>query len=128
MSVYHGNDLRRLTGGKKGRHVKVKRKYLTGRFPVLTTIGEKLVLKIERVRGGNLKIKVRSTPWVNVYVPSEKTTKRVKIVKVLENPASRDFTRRGIITKGAIVQTEIGKARITSRPGQDGVVNAVLIE
>ncbi|RLF79472.1 30S ribosomal protein S8e, partial [Thermococci archaeon] len=43
-------------------------------------------------------------------------------------PANRQYVRRNIITKGAIIQTEIGKAIVTSRPGQDGVVNAVLIK
>ena len=47
---------------------------------------------------------------------------------VIDNPASKDFIRRKIITKGAIIKTEIGDAKVTSRPGQDGVINAVLIE
>ncbi|NLM29905.1 MAG: 30S ribosomal protein S8e, partial [Methanomicrobiales archaeon] len=29
--------------------------------------------------------------------------------------------------RGAIIRTDIGRARIVSRPGQDGVVNAVLL-
>ena len=52
----------------------------------------------------------------------------MEIKDVLENPANPHYVRRDIITKGAIVITDIGKARITSRPGQHGVVNAVLIE
>lgn len=128
MSMYHGNDLRKITGGKKGRHVKVKRKALMGRFPVLTTVGKTNLARIERVRGGNVKVKVRRAAEANVYIPSEKVTKRTKILRVLDNPSSRDFARRGIITKGAIIQTELGKARVTSRPGQDGVVNALLLE
>ncbi|MFA7072263.1 MAG: 30S ribosomal protein S8e, partial [Methanoculleus sp.] len=31
------------------------------------------------------------------------------------------------LTRGAIIRTDIGRARIVSRPGQDGVVNAVLL-
>jgi len=33
-----------------------------------------------------------------------------------------------LLTKGALIETEIGLARVTSRPGQDGVVNAVRVE
>jgi small subunit ribosomal protein S8e len=38
-----------------------------------------------------------------------------------------DYDRRGVITKGAEIETKIGLARVTSRPGGDGVINAVLI-
>lgn len=31
------------------------------------------------------------------------------------------------MNKGAIIETKIGKARITSRPGQSGTINAILI-
>ena len=53
---------------------------------------------------------------------------KVKIKSVVENPADMHFVRRNIITKGAIIETEKGKAKVTSRPSQDGIVNAVLIE
>ncbi len=46
---------------------------------------------------------------------------------MLENAANRHYVRRDIITKGTIIQTKLGKARVTSRPAQDGTVNAVLI-
>ena len=126
MGVYHGNDLRKITGGRKGRHVKVKRKYLMGRFPILTLPGEEAKIKIVRTRGGNIKVKLKTANYANVVVPGQ-GAKKVKILKVLSNPASRDFERRGVITRGAIIQTELGKAVVTSRPGQDGVVNAVLL-
>jgi small subunit ribosomal protein S8e len=58
---------------------------------------------------------------------SKKVTKS-KILKVTKNPANRDYERRGVISKGALVETESGTARVVSRPGQDGVVNAVLVK
>jgi len=73
-------------------------------------------------------VKLKKAAVANVVIPSEKTTKKVKILKIVSNPASRDYTRRGVITRGAIIETELGMARVVSRPGQDGVVNAVLIE
>ena len=54
--------------------------------------------------------------------------KKLKILNVIENPANPHLVRQNIITKGCIIETEMGKARITSRPGQSGVLNAVLIE
>jgi len=51
----------------------------------------------------------------------------VKILRVIKNPANVDYDRRGVITQGTIVETSLGTARVTSRPGQNGIVNAVLI-
>jgi small subunit ribosomal protein S8e len=128
MGVYHGNDLRKITGGIKGRHVKVKRKYWMGRYPTLTVIGEKNEVKVIRTKGGGRKLRLKVTAEANVYVPKEGRTVKAKVIKLLDNPADRNLARRGIVTKGAIIQTSLGKAVVTSRPGQDGVLNAVLIE
>lgn len=128
MGVYHGNDLRKISGGLKGRHVKVKRKYLRGRHPLNPTVGENTEVKLVRTRGGNVKVKVKVAAAANVYIPSQKKTVKSRIIKVLDNPSDRNLARRGVITRGAVIQTEAGKAVVTSRPGQDGVVNAVLIE
>jgi small subunit ribosomal protein S8e len=40
--------------------------------------------------------------------------------------ANADYNRRGVITKGTIVRTEKGLARIISRPGQNGALSAVV--
>lgn len=128
MGVYHGNDLRKISGGRKGRHVKVKRKYWMGRYPTETRLGSRNVVVAIRVRGGNRKLRLKVAARANVIDPETGETKNVKIIKVLKNPASRDYERRGIITKGAIIQTELGIAKVVSRPGQDGVVNAVLVK
>lgn len=128
MGVYHGGDLRKITGGRKRPHRKVKLKAHMGRFPVETTLGSEPVAKIVKTKGGGIKVKLKKAAVANVVISSEKITKKVKILKVVSNPASRDYTRRGVITRGAIIETELGTARVVSRPGQDGVVNAVLIE
>ncbi|MDD4281670.1 MAG: 30S ribosomal protein S8e, partial [Candidatus Methanofastidiosa archaeon] len=64
--------------------------------------------------------------FVNVHTPDG--AKRVRLTNVVENPANIHYVRRNVLTKGAVIETEIGKARITSRPGQDGVLNAILVE
>jgi len=127
LPQWHGDlHKRKKTGGKKKAY-RGKRAYEMGGNPVETKIGEKR-LKIERCRGGNIKVKVLSCNSANVTDPKTGKSQKAKIKKVIKNPANRDYERRGILTKGAIIETELGLAKVTSRPGQNGVVNAVLIE
>ncbi|MCC5990265.1 MAG: 30S ribosomal protein S8e, partial [Thermosphaera sp.] len=79
-------------------------------------------------RGGNVKVRVKKALYVNVYNPKEKACKKVKILTVVETPSNPQNARFQIISKGTIVKTELGLVRITSRPGQDGVLNGVLVE
>ena len=127
MSYYQGNDLRKITGGLKGKH-RDKRKYELGSPPTETRVSTEELIKKDRVMGGNYKVRVKYAAFANVYDPQTKTSKKVKILSVLETPANREYARRGIIVKGAVIQTELGKAKVTSRPGQDGTVNAVLVK
>jgi small subunit ribosomal protein S8e len=83
--------------------------------------------KVERGRGGNIKIKVLSEKYVCVTDIKTGKTEKAEILRVVKNPANVDYDRRGVITKGAIIETSLGLARVTSRPGQDGVINAILI-
>ncbi|NPA85247.1 MAG: 30S ribosomal protein S8e [Crenarchaeota archaeon] len=128
MGVYQGPDLKKVTGGKKRRHRKVKRKYWMGRYPINTTLAEREKRKIERVRGGNVKVKLRYALYANVVDPRDNKTKKVKIIRIVETPANKELARHGIIVKGTKIETEIGMAVVTSRPGQDGLVNAILIQ
>jgi small subunit ribosomal protein S8e len=113
------------SGGR--RHVyRKKRKFEQGTFPAETMMGEQKK-KVVRGRGGNLKIKVLSEKQVCVTDPKTGRTEKTEVVRVVKNPANIDYDRRGVITKGAVVQTPLGQARITSRPGQHGILNAVLI-
>lgn len=114
------------TGGKK-RPYRKKRRYERGGEPALTIIGERK-LRINSCRGGGIKLSLTSDMYANVYDPKSARTQKVKILRLISNKASRDYERRGVITKGAIIETEIGKAVVTSRPGQDGVINAILME
>ncbi len=127
MSYYQGNDLKKPSGGKKRPHRK-KRKYELGRPPTETKLGHNDVRKMQRVRGGNYKVRLKVAAFANVIDPTTKQAKKVRILRVVETPAHREFARRGIIVKGAIIETELGRAVVTSRPGQDGVINAVLVK
>ncbi len=127
MGIYQGNDLRKISGGLK-RPYRKHRKYEMGSYPTETKVSNKDIRVVERVFGGNKKVKLYYAATANVLDPKSRQFKKVKILSVIETPANRDFARRGIIVKGSIIQTEIGKAKVISRPGQDGVINAVLIE
>lgn len=128
MGVYQANDLKKPSGGRKWPHRKVKRKYWMGRYPILTRLSSVEERRIERVRGGNIKVKLKRVVYANILDPQEGVVRRERILAVVETPANPHFARGGIITKGAIIETSLGKARVTSRPGQDGVVNAILVE
>jgi len=98
-----------------------------GRSPTLTKVDERK-LKTIRVTGGNHKQKLLNENIANLLDKKNKRYSKVKILSVVETPANRHFVRRSIITKGCIIQTEKGKAVITNRSGQEGTINAVLIE
>ena len=83
--------------------------------------------RVSRKRGGSQSIGLVSADTANV-ADREGKVSRSKILRVKQSPANRDYGRRGVITKGAIIETEAGEARVTSRPTDDGVVNAVLTE
>ena len=126
MAVWQGGSRRSITGRLIKRHRK-KRKFEMGREYLPTHIGE-VRKKILRTRGGNRKVRLLAT---NVaYVVDKKTGKTTKteIISVVENPTNPHYVRRNIITKGAIIETKLGKAKVTSRPGQDGHVFCVLVE
>jgi small subunit ribosomal protein S8e len=63
-----------------------------------------------------------------VFDPSTNKTVNAEIVRVTANPANREYERRGVITRGATIETDLGRARVTSKPSADGVVNAVLVK
>jgi small subunit ribosomal protein S8e len=127
MDQYHENYTGKVskgTGGKKSRFSD-KRLAMAGGTFTATKLSQKEERKSTRAKGGNAKVRIRKTQFVNV--PSEKGAKKVKITNVLKGNTP-DFTRQNIITKGAIVQTEAGKVRITSRPGQHGVLSGVIVK
>lgn len=126
MSVWHGNlRKKKCSGGRKIVYRK-KRKFEQGSFPVETMLGE-TKRKFLRGRGGNIKSRLLSDKQACVTDPKSGKTEKVEITRVVKNPANIDYNRRGVITKGAIVETSLGFARVTSRPGQHGVLNAVLV-
>ena len=116
----------KITGGI--RHpLKTRQKFETDRYPNEAEMGEQQETVTRKTRGNNRKTGLKIVSFVNLVLEDSKV-KRSKIVKVLENQTNNDYQRRGIITKGAIVETEDGKCKIVSRPGQTGTVSGILIK
>lgn len=117
---------RRTVTGSRYKKSRKKRKYEMGRVPSFTKLDEPKARKI-RVRGRNYKSRLIRTNIANLLDKKTNTYAKAKIISVVGNPANRHFIRRNIITKGCIIETDKGKAKVTSRPSQHGTVNAVLI-
>ncbi len=127
MGVYQYRDIKKPSGGLRHLVHKRKRRYAMGEIFVPAVLQENDEKMMKRVMGGNVKISLRKVSKAIVTDKNGKS-KVAKILNVLSTPSNREYAKRNIITKGAIIQTSEGKARVTSRPGQDGVVNAILIE
>jgi len=115
----------KITGGRRVP-LRIRRKYETDRYPNEPINGAQVTVT-RRIRGNNQKTALKSIDFVNLATGEDKV-KKTKIIKVLENTTNNDYKRRGIITKGAILETAEGKCRVVSKPGQEGIVNAILLK
>ena len=120
------NKGRKITGGKYHRQRK-KKHYELVRQPRNTKLG-KTKQKVIRGRGGNKKITLLSTDIANILDKKTKKAKKTKIKTVIETPSNRFWARQNILTKGALINTELGKAKITNRPTQESTVQAILVK
>lgn len=114
---------RRPTGGRS-KPSRGRRAYEKDGYAIEPLVGPVSRRAIYR-RGGHVTAGVIFADFANVSDASGKASKS-KILRVKKSPANRDYERRGVITKGAVLETEVGEAVVTSRPTADGVVNAVL--
>ena len=119
-----GRSLRKRTGGRL-RPKRDRRKHELGSEPTETQLGD-AKLKAVSTRGTTTKVRAITTDRANVS--TDDGVVAAAIEDVVENPADPNYARRNIITRGAIIDTSEGRARVTSRPGQDGQVNAILLE
>jgi len=126
MALWQGMSKRSKTG-RRIRYARGKRKFEIGREAHLATIGETRLKKV-RTLGNNRKARAKTINVAHVVDPKTKKTTKTEITTVLENTANIHYVRRNIVNKGAIIDTKLGKAKVTSRPGQSGTINAVLIQ
>lgn len=119
------NQGRKISGGryKKQRKKRLYEKNREKRIVKLAPIKRKEI----RTLGGKMKIVLLSADEANIIDKKTKESKIAKIKNVLETPSDKFLARQNILVKGAIIETDLGKARITNRPGQEGAVAAELI-
>ena len=126
MAFWHLRSKRKPTGGLLSRNRKKKKRDRGSQF--LEPLIEEHEIKAVRGHGGNVKSRLVSAQFANVADKKTGKIEKTKILSVKDNKANLHFVRRNVLTKGSVIQTEKGLAKITSRPTQDGIVNAVLVE
>ncbi|MBT4352146.1 30S ribosomal protein S8e [archaeon] len=117
---------RKITGGKYKEFRKKKKNSRPGIERKVKLRETKL--KTIKSRGNSTKNVLLSTDKVNIMDPKTKKAKKTSIKNVLETPSNRFLARQNILIKGAIIETELGKAKITNRPGQEGSIQAILVK
>jgi len=115
---------RKITGKKYLKQRKKKKYEIVGQKRTVKLGEEKK--KTQRTRGGGIKKVLLKTKFVNVKQGDKKT--KVEIKNVIETPSNRFLARQNILTKGTIIETALGKVKITNRPSQESVINGTLIE
>ena len=126
MAQWHGISRRKPSGGRKVR-ARGKRSTEISTEKQLALIGESKK-KIYRRTGGNTLVRVLAADKVSINDPKTGKTSLGTIENVVENESDPNYVRRNVLVKGAIIETDKGRVKITSRPGKDGVINGVLIE
>jgi len=118
------NKGRKSTGGRYLKNRKKKKYELQGQRRIVKLGKDKR--KTERITGGNVKTYMLGAKTINVLLGNK--IKKVEIKNVLETPSNKFLARQNILTKGTIVDTELGKVRITNRPTQEGMINGILVK
>jgi len=120
------NKGRKISGGKYIKNRKKKLHERAGQKRIVK-IGEEEKRKTKKTRGGNQKIYLLKTKFINIQGENKKI-KKIEIKNVLETPSNRFLARQNILTKGTIVETDLGKVKVTNRPTQEGTVNGTLVK
>ena len=126
MAQWHGISRREPSGGRKVQ-ARGKRSTEISTEKQLALIGESKT-KIYRRTGGNTLVRVLAADKVSINDPKTGKTSLGTIENVVENESDPNYVRRNVLVKGAIIETDKGRVKITSRPGKDGVINGILVE
>ena len=116
--------VRKISGGK---YIPLRKKKLSERpgTPRMTSLGKDKKKEV-RMRGGKGKTALLSTDIAYVVDPKTNKTTKTKIKSVVRSPANRYF--KNVMVKGTLIETELGRAKVTNRPGQHGSVSAILTQ
>lgn len=126
MSLWQGESVRKSTGGRRIL-ARNKRRFEVAPEDVHTFMGEDQQ-KLVRTRANHQKVKMLAASTINVMDQKAGKASKATIKTVTENPANIHYVRRNIITKGAVVDTDKGKVKVTSRPGQSGSLSGILVK
>lgn len=118
------NKGRKITGGKY--HADRKKKHYEKTGQEKQVFLEETKKKTIRGMGGNVRTILARENSANIATP--KGIKRAEITNVLETPQNTFLARQNRLAKGVIIETSLGKARVTNRPTKEGNVNAILLE
>jgi small subunit ribosomal protein S8e len=124
MSVWQRRSRRKVSGGKY-KKLRDKKKRELGRQDVLAKVSERKIKKV-RTMGGTERTKLLSDKTINVVI--NKKTRKAGIKEVFENRANRHYKRMGVITKGALLDTDLGVVKVTNRPSKEGFLNGILVK
>ncbi len=121
MAQWHGVSKRKRTGGRR-TFARGKRKFEIASEKQLAFVGEGK-RKHYRIRGKNKRVRILAARSINVSDSKTGKSQVAKIQTVVESPANPNYVRRNVLTRGSVVETDLGLVRVTSRPGQHGVLN-----
>ncbi len=129
MTQYHKQPKTKIKGtGGKRRSLRDKILAHYGGFFSRTKVektGDKESRESLRTKGGSSKVKGKKI--IYAVISKAGTSKKVKVLNVKTSPDNRHYARENILTRGAMIETELGLCRVSSRPGQHGIVNAVYV-
>lgn len=134
MVQWHLKSKRKVSGGiRTSKNNSDKKLALKGNEPTNTiVVNSTQKSKTSTVKGFGKTLKQRSNQATHAVLSTGSKAIKVPVTSVAENKANRLFTRRNIITKGALIRVLVDEkeqiAKVTSRPGQTGTINAVLIK
>jgi len=123
--IHSRSNTKKLGNGKKIRKFRDKRRSEMGSYFTATKLSQADSLAYTRKRGGSAGIRLKHAAYANVL--TKEGYKKVKIKEVIESKDNKNFARQNIITKGTLINTELGKAVVLNRPGREGAVNAKLV-
>lgn len=118
------NKGRKISGGKYHSHRK-RKLYENSPAERPVTLGSTKKKQL-RIRSGAIKTVLLKENKANVLVG--KKIQKADIINVEATPQNPFLSRQNRLMKGAIIDTSLGKARITNRPSQEGQVNAIFLE
>ena len=118
------NHGRKISGGRY--HKLRKRRSFEKQGQERRTILGETKTKQLRIRAGKIKTVLLKSDHVNLIVKGK--VQKAEIKNVVETPQNKFFSRENRLLKGVIIDTSLGKARITNRPTQEGCINAILVE